>query len=106
MLFRYRKIIQIKLYDWLCMNNVSKTHYMFFHKARIKVTKLHFKGNVSIHNDLIEQVYHTKFLGVIIDSKVNWSEHVKHIVTKVSNKAKQYMNIKGLIKLYKFLVYP
>ena len=72
---------------------------MVFHRAGIKYTKLLFNGNVSVHSDLIEQVYHTMSLGFIIDPKLNWSEHVKHIVTKVSkeigiiNKAKQYKTI-------------
>ena len=62
----------IKLYDWLCM--IRLTNYMVFHRARIKDTKLLFKGKVLIHSDLIKQLYHTKFLGVINDSKLNWSK--------------------------------
>ena len=101
------------LYDWLCMNrltiNVNKTHYMVFHRARIKDNPT---CNVLIHNEPIDHVKHTKFLGVMIDSKLNWSEHIKHISTKVSkgigiiNKAKKYMNRKGLLNLYNSLVYP
>ena len=54
----------------------------------------------------------SKTYNAIIDDKLKWSEHIKHISNKVSkgigiiNKAKKYMNRKGLIKLYCALVYP
>ena len=30
-----------------------------------------------INNILIDRVHSTKFIGVYIDSKLNWSEHIK-----------------------------
>ena len=32
----------------------------------------------------IERVYHTKFLGVEIDCKLRWREHVNNIQTKIA----------------------
>ena len=50
---------------------------MMFHRTRIKnkaaEDRVHLCGNnlVSVSN--------TKFLGVIIDSKLNWSDHITYI---------------------------
>ena len=56
--------------EWLCCNklslNVSKTHYMIF-TPRNKI--VHDIG-VKIHGVSVERVNATKFLGVIIDSKL------------------------------------
>ena len=60
----------------------------------------------------IEEVRKTKFLGVIIDNKLSWKDHVTHVASKVSRglgviiKARNYLNTKGLITLYYTFVYP
>ena len=62
---------------WLEANkliiNINKTHYMMFHRTRVKhITN--FKINIS--NNVIDRSINTKFLGVIIDSKLNWAAHI------------------------------
>ena len=53
-----------------------------------------------------------KILGVIIDNKLTWKDHVAHIASKVSRgmgmiiKARTYLNRKGLLTLYYTFVYP
>ena len=60
----------------------------------------------------IEEVRKTKFLGVVIDNKLSWKDHVTHVASKVSRglgmiiKARNYLNTKGLITLYYTFVYP
>ena len=39
---------------------------------------------ISINGMNINRVYVTKFLGVHIDSKLNWNEHISVIKTKVA----------------------
>ena len=40
--------------------------------------------NNSINNCEIDMVYETKFLGVVIDSKLNWKDHVVMVKSKLS----------------------
>ena len=39
---------------------------------------------VKIEGVNLERVYENKFLGVIIDDKICWKPHIKHIQTKIS----------------------
>ena len=59
-----------KLTIWLNANkltvNVKKTHYMVFHRARIKTSDI----EVVRQNKSINCVTSTKFLGIIIDNKL------------------------------------
>ena len=65
-----------------------------------------------IKNDEIKQVDHTKFLGVIIDSKLNWDFHINYIKQKIAksigilSKARKYLNKTCLITLYYSFLYP
>ena len=73
-----------KLYTWLLANkltlNISKTHFMVFHRAKHKKYKI----VIEINNVPIEQVRHTKFLGVIFDDNLDWSNHISYINTKIA----------------------
>ena len=73
-----------KLYTWLLANkltlNISKTHFMVFHRAKHKKYKI----IIEINNIPIEQVRHTKFLGVIFDDNLDWSNHISYINTKIA----------------------
>ena len=70
--------------EWLFCNklslNVLKTHYMIFTAKRKVVDDI----KLVICNTEIERAYSTKFLGVHVDSKFSWSEHVTHICKKLS----------------------
>ena len=89
--------------------NVNKTHFMFFslntllHKSELKI---------EIDNCALNRVFQTKFLGVIIDCKLTWSDHVSLIASKVSksigiiNKVKYIVNQDTLRQLYNTLILP
>ena len=49
---------------------------MVFHRSRIKHKYTH---EVQIKGNIINHVCNTKFLGIIIDSKLNWADHINHI---------------------------
>ena len=68
---------------------------MVFHRARIKSKT----GKISIRNNAIDEVKSTKFLGVIIDDKLKWIEHIQYIKNKISK------SIGILIILYTILYY-
>ena len=70
--------------EWLCCNKLSlnacKTNYTIFTPRNKTVHDI----DVKIHGVHIERVYATKFLGVIIDSKLTWKPHVEYICKKLS----------------------
>ena len=61
---------------------------------------------------VIEQVKYTKFLGVIIDDNLDWSNHISYINSKIAKgvgiicRAKKYFNITALTQLYNAFIYP
>ena len=100
-----------KLNVWFNVNklslNVSKTHFMVF-------GKLKHIGNIKITiNDVeIEHVSVTKFLGVLIDEKLNWLDHINKVKSKLSKciaiiyKARERVNKDALLILYNSLFLP
>ena len=95
-----------KLSKWLIVNkltlNVAKTNYMFISGQRV----IDVNSNIQINGLNISRVYSAKFLGIIIDHKLNWNEHIHYIKAKLSKsigiicKAKKYLNNKTLLTLY------
>ena len=80
------------LYIWLLANelslNLSKTHFMVFHRARHKQYKIH----IEINNVPIEQVKHTQFLGVIFNDRLEWSNYITY---KNSKGSRNYLQSKN-----------
>ena len=68
--------------------------------------------NIKTKNCDICRVYSTKFLGVHINSKLNWKQHVNNINTKLSKcigiliKARMYLPKSSLLTLYCTFAYP
>ena len=68
--------------------------------------------NIKIKNCDISRVYSTKFLGVHIDSKLKWKQHINYINTKLSKcigiliKARMYLPKSSLLTLYYTFAYP
>ena len=67
---------------------------------------------IVIRQDKISLTRSTKFLGIIIDDKLKWTEHiayVKNTIFKSSgilSKARNYIDKKTLKQLYYSFVYP
>ena len=70
------------------------------------------RNDIYIDGIEIDTVNHTQFLGVIIDNKINWSDHIKYICNKISKsigiikKVKSKLNKKTLVNLYYTFIYP
>ena len=53
-----------------------------------------------------------KYLGVILDSNITWTQHISYIKNKVSKgigimyKARQYLDKKALLNIYYSYIYP
>ena len=67
---------------------------------------------VSIKNSQINRFYVTKFLGILIDERLNWKEHISLICSKLSKciaiiyKAKHLLDKESLVMLYDSLFVP
>ena len=66
-----------KLHIWFSVNrlslNIAKTNYMLFGNY-CKIANIYIK----VDNTILDRVYVTKFLGILIDDKLNWKEHNKN----------------------------
>ena len=97
---------------WLQANglviNPEKTHYMVFHRARIKTKS----SEISIRDDKMSRVFSTIFLGIIINDQLKWLEHIQYIKNNVSKslgilcKVQKYLDQQTLHNLYYTFVYP
>ena len=67
-----------KLTIWLSAKkltlNSSKSHFMIFHRARLKKSNTDIP--IILNNTNLEQVTFTKFLGVIIDDKLTFERNI------------------------------
>lgn len=98
--------------DWLAANklslNINKTKLLVFDKIKGDTPQftLRFKDT------LITSSSSTKFLGVTIDNKLSWKEHITNVtksVAKISgvmNRLKYYIPSQTLLTIYNALILP
>ena len=73
---------------------------------------LNSEVNINVDSIPVDLVHHTKFLGVYIDSKLNWNKHVDHVASKVAKnigvitRARKVLDKKTLTGLYYTFIYP
>ena len=101
-----------KIHNWLNSNklslNVKKTKFLIIKSNR---KKLSYNFNIKFGSKLIQQTDQITYLGVIIDSKLNWKPHLDSISNKISSgcwalyKLKKYLNKKSLKQVYYGLVH-
>ena len=97
---------------WLKANklsfNIKKTHFMIFSSKN----KPHPNRCINIDGETINETAKTKFLGVIIDNKLSWKDHILYISGKLARgtgvllKVRRYLMKETLISLYYSFVYP
>ena len=75
-------IIDLRLRKNKLFLNYSKTSFIIFNKQPNKTCDYEFK--LKINNNLIKRVNSIKYLGVLIDSKLSWSEHVDYLNLKLA----------------------
>ena len=98
---------------WLKANrltlNTSKTFFMVFHRGKRKCL-----GNIGLFIDDIEikETPTMKYLGVIIDAKLNWVSHIIYVKNKIAKvigiikRARPFLNKSVLFNLYHTFIYP
>jgi len=99
------------LNQWFIVNklslNINKTNFMIFSNKNIVGD-----FNINIDGRKIERVFVTKFLGVYIDAKLTWKNHIDCIKTKLSKnvsimyRVKYLLDSKALYALYCSLILP
>ena len=106
----------INLSNWFKSNrlslNIKKTKFQVFVSNK-KKKKTNTEGiQVRIDNINIDRVESIKFLGIIIDSNLNWNKHIDYICQKISKNigiiryVSHFLPQKSLLTLYYSLVYP
>ena len=93
-----------KLIEWMHVNksslNIKKTKNMLFTLRK----KPWSSDDIVIDYELIGKVEHFKFLGVIIDSKLSWVDHMQFIKKKISKGLGILCNAKRVLKLQTLLI--
>ena len=102
----------VNIVDWLRANklslNIDKTNFILFRPKSRPVSTL----DIRIEGTQIERVTEAKFLGVIIDKKLNWSKHITYIKHKISKsigiikKTRRLFDTDTMLSLYNSFVYP
>ena len=100
-----------KVVQWLNANklsiNASKTKIVIF-KCKNKSQD----SQITIKNDIIKQVPSVKFLGVTLDQKLTWTNHINSVLKSITKstgmiaKLRHYTNKNTLKLIYYALVYP
>ena len=79
-----------------------------FHPRQKKIDSV----NLMIKDNHLKQEYCIKYLGVLIDSNLNWQNHVNSVIKKIKRsvgilpKLCHFIGTKTLINIYYALVYP
>ena len=95
------------VYNWLNSNkltlNTSKSQIIVIY---LKLNSLTPQVNVNCSAGSIKIVTKVKYLGVIIDNKLNFKDHMNFVKTKITRsvgilgKLEYYLNLTSLLKLY------
>lgn len=105
-----------KISEWLNNNklyvNYDKTNYMIFKPNMYRQYSSVYECNtIKFDGHLIKRICSTKYLGVIIDENLNWSEHIKTLLDKVSSltgimyRIKQWLPIHCTRQIYFALIH-
>ena len=97
-----------KIDTWLKENklqlNTKKTNYIIFNKH--KQYNPDRIPTISLDNNIITNVTETKYLGLIIDNKLNWHQHIHKIKNKITPiiftlfKLKHFLHPKAKLDIY------
>ena len=100
-----------KIVSWLNANrlslNVKKSHFMIFTTRHTE-----YNYNIILNMEKLDKVDTTKFLGIQIDSKLSWQNHILYVKGKVAkgvgilSKARKVVKKNTLLNLYYSFIYP
>ena len=103
-----------KLSVWFRANklslNIKKTNYIIFGNKRGPCPSGQF--DIIIDNVVLDRISSTKFLGLFIDEKRNWSIRINHVSLKMSkglgvmSRLRYILPSNVMMMLYHTLIYP
>ena len=106
----------LNLHCWLKANklslNVAKTEFMVIGSRQKLLTESHNEINIKLEDQVISTVDHAKSLGLIIDNRLSWSNHVNDLCKKVTSAIGALRRIRPLISqstavlIYNSLIQP
>ena len=102
------------IFDWFCANklllNASKTKMIIFRNRQSDSDSI--VCPVSLDGVSLEQVSHERFLGIELDNKLKWSEHIGILANRVSKQigilaqVRKFASHKTLKLLYNCFIQP
>ena len=94
--------------DWCLANslalNAKKCEYMVFNEKATDRNNINFQ--ISVQGNDIKRVSKFKLLGVIVDERLTWKDHINYISSKISQglygmrRVKHYVSRETLTKIY------
>ena len=112
-----RNLVQVDLdniVQWCTNNkltiNTKKTKSMIF-GTKYMLKKLD-KPKVKLDGSILGNVYHYKYLGVILDSTLNFTKHINNIIKTVSHKlillskTRQFITQAASVRIYNSMILP
>ena len=104
------------LYSWLKANklslNIAKTEFMVIGSRQKFLAENCSELNIQLDNQPISTVEHAKSLGLIIDDRLSWSNHISELCRKISSAIGALRRIRPLIsqstavQIYNALIQP
>ena len=101
-----------KFYLWLNLNrlslNIDKTNFIIFHPYNKPVKQ---QVTVKINNTAINEKEYIKYLGVLVDSSLNWKHHISTLAKKISRaigimyKLRPFLPLNVMKNVYYSLIY-
>ncbi|KAK9882196.1 hypothetical protein WA026_019708 [Henosepilachna vigintioctopunctata] len=79
--------------------NVEKTECIYFNQRRNNKLKLSF----SLRESLVSSKNQAKFLGIIVDHELRWSDHIDHVIKKLNSAFYVIYKIKSTVPAYTIL---
>ena len=102
-----------KINGLLCVNrlalNINKSNFVIFHPSQ---RKLPIEPTLEMNRKCLKREFSIKYLGIYIDSHLNWKPQTNHITKKINrsigilSKLRFDLNFDTLINLYNALIYP
>ena len=104
------------LHVW-CRNNgmilnSSKTKVLLVTTTQ-KLQRLHNKNlDLKFNNESLNMISNDKILGIYVDNNLNWSDHIKHLLRKITSsiwllsKIKKFLSQAHRVQFYKSYIQP
>ena len=93
--------------DWFRANklsiNASKTYHLVFHTRLMEVPE--HNSVIKLADYIIERVDTMKFLGLIIDEKLEWQQHTSLVATRIARSLYILNSVKNLVPFKLIILY-